>query len=48
MWEKFFAYFRTLLSLVERSETHKKRLDELQTEVERLSQITAHPINVGT
>ncbi len=29
MWEKFFAYFRTLLNLVERSETQRKRLDEL-------------------
>lgn len=39
MWEKFFTYFRTLLNLVERTESQKKRLDELQKEVERLTQI---------
>lgn len=39
MWEKIFVYFRTLINLVERTEGQKKRLDDLQKEVERLAQI---------
>lgn len=36
---KDLTYFRTLINLVERTESQKKRLDELQKEVERLAHI---------